>query len=90
MGVCRGSVFAFHPLQLEMSANGMSALEELRRSTERQIWAPSSRDLGWPEAEWQFPGNRKRKRTFDEQSQSAKFDPSLHIAAMRNLVATGA
>ena len=64
---------------------GMSALEELRRSTERQLWAQSG------QARFGRKRNgRRRKRTFDGQSQSAKFDPSRHFAAMRNLVATGA
>jgi hypothetical protein len=34
----------------------MSALEELRPSTERQLWAPSSRDLGWLGAANLLPG----------------------------------
>ena len=32
-------------------------------------------DRSWPEAEWQFPGDRKRKRTFDGQSVGAVLDP---------------
>jgi hypothetical protein len=29
----------------------------------------------WPGAEWQFSGDRKRKRSFDGTSQTAEFHP---------------
>jgi len=49
----------------------------------RPTWAQISRDLSWPEAEWQLSGNRKRKRTFDGWSQLAQFDRCCRKSAGR-------
>jgi hypothetical protein len=76
-------VFSFHLLQLEMSANGMSALEELRRSTERQLWAQGRRALSWPTPDRQLGAIDMSKRTFSPAQCCGGYRPSadLHYLA---------
>ena len=54
---------------LEGSPDTMTSTSGRRPVADNALCAANVRY--WPKAEWQYPGDRKRKRTFDGQSQSA-------------------
>jgi hypothetical protein len=57
--------------------NLTSALEKRHDLAQRPQWARTGHDQIRPIAEWRFPGDRKRKGTFDRLSKSARLDLML-------------